>query len=105
MRPPCETTARHLIPIFRALIAKELIERYNFTQIEVAEKLGTTQAAVSQYIRSKRGYRGVNRFEGSMEMIRSVASRIAKGIAEGSMDSNDVTDSLCNLCRALRGEG
>ncbi|RLI37820.1 transcriptional regulator [Candidatus Bathyarchaeota archaeon] len=104
MRPPCETTARYLLPIFRALIAKELIERYNFTQVEVAEKLGTTQAAVSQYIQSKRGYGGINRFEESMEIIRSVTSRIARGIAEGSMDSEDVTTGLCNLCKALRGE-
>lgn len=104
MQPPCETTARHLLPIFRALIAKELIEKYNFTQVEVAERLGITQAAVSQYIQSKRGYRGINRFEESMEIIRSVTREVARGIAEGSMDSKDVTTGLCNLCKALRGE-
>jgi len=37
------------------MVAKELMETYSFSQNEVAEKLGITQAAVSHYINSKRG--------------------------------------------------
>ena len=59
----CEVVARYILPIFRSLIAKDLIEKYNFTQVEAAEKLGTTQAAISQYLHSKRGYKGLEQFE------------------------------------------
>ena len=39
----------------RSIITRELLEKYNFSQKEVAEVLGVTQPAVSQYKRSCRG--------------------------------------------------
>jgi hypothetical protein len=42
---PCESIGRRLLPLLRAYIAKELIEKYGLKQIEIAKKLGTTQAA------------------------------------------------------------
>lgn len=56
---PCESFGRYALPKFRLLVAKELIEKYGFTQTEAARKLGITQAAISQYLHSKRGYRGI----------------------------------------------
>ena len=58
----CESVARHILPVYRSFVAKELILKHNLTQIEAAKKLGTTQAAVSQYVNSKRGVKVVNRF-------------------------------------------
>jgi len=46
----CETISKYMLPLFRSLIAKELINNYKLTQLETAKKLGTTQAAISQYI-------------------------------------------------------
>lgn len=48
LKPFCEVM---LHPALRALIAKELAEHYNFTQAQIAAKLGVTQPAVSQYLR------------------------------------------------------
>jgi len=102
MYPPCETVGRYILPVFRSLVAKELIEKYNFTQLEAAEKLGTTQAAISQYIHSKRGYKGTAQFERTLPMIQVAASEIAKGIVTGKMNIDEVTLNFCKLCTSLQ---
>jgi len=105
MYPPCETIGRYVLPVFRSLVAKELIEKYDFTQVEAAEKLGTTQAAISQYVHTKRGYRGTTQFERIHPTIQAVTSEIAKGVATGKMNIDEVTLNFCKLCTSLREEG
>jgi len=100
--PQCEVVARYILPIFRSMVAKELIEKYNFTQVAAAEKLGTTQAAISQYIHSKRGYKGIEQFENILPEIQSVASETAKSIASGELSAEEVTSRFCKLCTKLR---
>ena len=104
MYPPCEIIARYILPIFRSMVAKELIYKYKFTQIATAEKLGTTQAAISQYIHSKRGYKGVEQFEDILPQIQSVASEIARRIATEDLEV-EAFSSFCSLCESLRKEG
>ena len=58
MDPQCEIIGKYVLPIFRSMLAKELVQKYKFSQTETAKKLGTTQAAVSQYLSSKRAYKG-----------------------------------------------
>lgn len=50
----CEQ-AVSLFPTIRAAIARKLIAEHNIPQAKVAEALGITQAAVSQYLKSVRG--------------------------------------------------
>ena len=52
---PSEVEARAMIPALRALIARKLIEAHNLPQQKVANMLGVTQAAVSNYLREVRG--------------------------------------------------
>ncbi|MGB6681259.1 MAG: transcriptional regulator [Candidatus Bathyarchaeia archaeon] len=101
MRPPCEEIVQEFLPTFRSLIAKELIEKYSFSQVEVAEKLGTTQAAVSQYLSSKRGQRNSSKIK-SMTKVKALASEVAKEMAENKLEAFDVTSSFCKLCLELR---
>ena len=103
--PPCELVARYLLPIFRSLVAKELVEKYDFTQMDAAEKLGTTQAAISQYIHSKRGYKGAELFEDIIPVIQDVAYETARDIATGKIDSDVVMLNFCKLCMSLREKG
>lgn len=105
MYPVCEVVARYVLPIFRSLVAKELIEKYNFTQLQVAEKLGTTQAAISQYVHSKRGYKGLDKFEDVLPTIQSAASEVARAIATGKINTDEIVSSFCKLCTSLREEG
>jgi len=105
MYPPCETVGRYLLPVFRSLVAKELIEKYNFTQVEVAEKLGTTQAAISQYLHSKRGFKGIAHLEEILPRIQAAASETAKSMATEKMNKDEVTLNFCKLCSLLQKEG
>jgi predicted transcriptional regulator len=98
---PCEAIARYILPIYRSVIAKDLIEKYKLTQVEAAKKIGTTQAAISQYIHSKRGYGGPSQFENAMPKIRKHAHKIAKRIAKENISSNEVMKVFCELCRDL----
>ncbi|MCW4020372.1 MAG: transcriptional regulator [Candidatus Bathyarchaeota archaeon] len=103
--PACEVIARYVLPVFRSLVAKELIEKYNFTQVAAAEKLGTTQAAISQYICSKRGYKGIEQFRDVLPEIQSTASETAKRIAIERMGKEEVMSGFCRLCMLLREKG
>ena len=105
MYPACEVVARYVLPVFRSLVARELIEKYEFTQVDAAEKLGTTQAAISQYIHSKRGYKGLEQFDAVIPRIQAAAGETAKGIATGEMNADEVMSHFCRLCTSLRQEG
>ena len=50
----CEETVL-LFPAIRAEITRKLINEYAMSQSKIAEILGITQAAVSQYMKSTRG--------------------------------------------------
>lgn len=102
--PLCEVIGRYFLPVFRSLVAKELIEKYKFTQTGAAEKLGTTQAAISQYIHSKRGSKAIEQFEGSLPKIQTIAIEIARDLATGKMSGNQVTPRFCKLCTSLQEE-
>lgn len=101
MRPPCETVVRFVLPAFRSLVAKELVEKYDFSQVDVAKKLGTTQAAISQYISSKRGRKQLKQLE-SLAPVKSVVSQVASGIASSQLETVDTIGIFCSLCEALR---
>ncbi len=101
MRPPCEEIVQQFLPAFRSLVAKELIERHNFSQVEVAKRLGTTQAAISQYLGSKRGFKDTTKLR-STSKVRMAASQVAKDLAENKLTDFDVIMTFCKLCIALR---
>ncbi len=101
MRHPCEVAARHLLPTFRSLIAKGLIEDYGFTQAAAAKKLGTTQAAISYYLSSKRGERYLRQFEAN-PLVMSKIREIVAGLEAGTFSPTDVSEKLCELCTSVR---
>jgi len=102
MRPPCELVVREIIPAFRTLVAKQLIKKHRFSQMEVAKRLGTTQAAISYYLDSKRGKKGIEPLE-SKPLVRSIASDVAERIANNKFSLIDATLEFCKLCKALKG--
>ena len=101
MRPPCELVVQHVLPAFRSLVARELVENYHLSQIAVADHLGTTQAAVSLYLDSKRGDKIMKQLV-TVPAIRKVAHEVAEGIATGKLASSDSMAKFCELCVALR---
>ncbi|MEM2906327.1 MAG: transcriptional regulator [Candidatus Bathyarchaeia archaeon] len=102
MKPPCEVVVRYVLPTVRALIAKELIERYGLNQAEAAGKLGTTQAAVSQYLSAKRGSSStpIER----LPPVRGAVDQIARGLVEENLPEEQLMKEVCDLCELLRAE-
>ena len=94
----CETIGKYVLPVFRSLVAKELVNTYHLTQVEAAQKLRTTQAAVSQYINSKRAIKGTEQFGDILPRIQVIAKKTAKRLAEREINWDEVTLDFCKLC-------
>ncbi|MFB6207954.1 MAG: transcriptional regulator [Candidatus Nanohaloarchaea archaeon] len=54
MRFEVEVISEELLPAVRSVMARKLKSNYGFKQAEIAEKLGVTQPAVSQYLNKSR---------------------------------------------------
>lgn len=101
MRPPCETIVKDIFPAFRALVARNLIKRYNFTQVEAAKKLGITQPAVSYYLSSKRGRKKLRALEAIL-FIKDAVNKITQDIVENKIDFTDLTGAMCYICKVIK---
>ncbi len=100
MLSKCEVIGKYILPVFRALVAKELLEKHGFTQIKTAAILGTTQAAISQYVNSKRAYKGIKELEEFMPRIENMAKSTANRVAKNELKPEDITLDLCTICSA-----
>ncbi|MEM2108629.1 MAG: Fis family transcriptional regulator [Candidatus Bathyarchaeia archaeon] len=98
----CENVARQILPLYRAYVAKELVEKYGYTQVSAAKKLGTTQPAVSQYLSSKRGRQKIARYDEILPLVQRAAEKVAQRMAKADMSIEEFNDSFCDLCRELQ---
>ncbi len=55
LKHPQEIEAVYIIPAIRKCLTLELLNKHKLTQKEIAELMGITEAAVSQYKKEKRG--------------------------------------------------
>jgi len=104
MSTSCEKVSRYILPIYRSIVARELIEKHDYTQVSAAKKIGTTQAAISQYVTSKRGNRSITNFDEIAPLVRKAAAQIAERIAKEDMSPEEFSESFCQLCTQLRKE-
>jgi predicted transcriptional regulator len=104
MRPPCEYVVQYVLPAFRSLVTRELIEKHGFSQVATAKKLGTTQASVRHYIHHKRGKKSIIELE-SIPKVQSTASNLAHDIATEKTSGSDITLRFCSLCDTLGKRG
>jgi len=103
LRPPCEIVVRSVLPAFRSLVARRLIEDFHFSQVSAAKKLGTTQASVSNYLYSKRGNKLLKQLENAPK-VQKIVNELAQGIADDRISPFDAMLKFCTLCDALRSE-
>ncbi len=104
MSARCESIGKYVLPVFRSLVAKELIMTYNLTQVEVAKKLKTTQAAVSQYVNSKRAIKGTKQFNDIVPKIQMEAKETARRLSKEETTWDEVTLDFCRLCSSFYAE-
>jgi hypothetical protein len=99
MMMPCESVVKLFIPAIRAGVTKELYKTYNFNQVEIAKKLGITQAAVSKYIAGKYS-KEIKSLEENKE-IHKYTKKMANSIAS---KEGGVIESTCYACKGYSGE-
>jgi len=98
MNPQCEIIGKYALPIFRSMLAKELVQKYKLSQTEAAKKLGTTQAAVSQYLSAKRAYKGMEHIAQYLPKIQAMANQTAKQLVNQEITIEDITPNFCSVC-------
>jgi hypothetical protein len=100
MKPFCETIVQAILPAIRAMVAKELMEKYKLTQQETAGRLGISQAAISQYRRDIRGFKVkfLQKDKDVLNQIENFSSRIAKD----NLNFSELHEELCTLCKMIR---
>lgn len=102
MMIPCEVVVWYVLPMIRKELAAELVHEHSMSQSEVARRFGLTEAAISQYIRKKRGDCSEIELSPSypvfMKHVKQSAARIAD---EETVFENEV----CRLCNIVRTSG
>ncbi len=92
---PQEIEVWYVIPAVRRELAKILIKDFKIMQKETANLLGVTEAAVSQYLSSKRAQE-IKFTQKELEHIKKTASEIIK-------DKKNVIKHMCRLISIIRG--
>jgi len=88
---PQEIEIWFVLPAIRRELAKSLIN-YGLTQKQIAEKLGITDAAVSQYLNSKRA----KEIEFDQELNKKI-KEAAKRIIDSKYNLIEEIQAICNL--------
>lgn len=96
MKVPCNVVHWYLVPAISSELAYQL-GRLKVSQAKVAEILGLTPAAVSQYMKSKRGRKIELVGEGKKEVCS-----LAKKISRGRLEQDELLQAVCKLCVSVR---
>lgn len=97
----CENVSRRLLPAFRALMARKLVERYGLKQREAASLLGVSQPSINHYLTMKRGR--LESMRGVEELDR-VTDELAEKAARGLLGREELGREFCMVCRRFRWE-
>jgi hypothetical protein len=97
MKLPCEEALWYVLPQIRADLARELIKN-DLSQKEVAELLGLTPSAVSQYAHKKRAGK-FKTTAGYKEYIK----KVAKDLKE-TKNKEEVSKLICKCCTETRSK-
>ncbi|MDG6256990.1 MAG: transcriptional regulator [Methanomicrobiaceae archaeon] len=89
----CEVIARQYIPSVRAELVYRLVKKRGVPQSRVAEWMGLTRAAVSQYLNKKRGS-GLGALSDDLDTMLELW---AEGVISG-----DGGITICDVCQCVR---
>ena len=100
MQSFCEKASRSVLPAIRSIISRELMNIYGLKQRQVAELLGITQPAVSQYIRESRGSKVslMEKYESLMDKIDDLSS----DLVSGNLKPKEFQQRMCDICGYIK---
>lgn len=96
--------AEEILPTLRAHVAAQLVSKYGFSKKDAAASLGVTPAAVTQYLKGRRGSRLRGVFEGDVLLVvEELTRRIAGGLERSAVELNllDVAKQIISLSRGV----
>lgn len=103
MKPPCLIVVSQILPAMRAIISREMVERYRLGPGEIAAKMGVTPAAVTQYLKGVRGSDSLNMVSKSRR-ARKILLELTYELAKEEIDMVIVLRKLCDACNCVRSE-
>lgn len=98
MKFTCEEISKEFLPTARAILVKDLVERHNLNQVEVADRLGITQPAVSQYLKLLRGTSRTKALLKKGDFMKSLM-KLSDDIAARKVRGIQITEMYCKLCK------
>lgn len=98
---PCEVAIKHFIPAVRASAAREL-SKMHLTQVDIASKLGITQAAVSKYLTEKYSDK-IKNLE-KEKVIKAISKKVVGSIVKNEVASIKFSEDLCRCCKSFVGK-
>lgn len=102
MSAPCEVAVKCVLPVVRAMVAKELMIKHKLKQTEVAGILRVSQPAISLYRRRLRG-KAIN-LENDKDVQKQVTN-VAQALAENKLSRRDLIPKYCEICKTIRAKG
>ena len=99
MKPLCEVVSQDVLPAIREIVAKIMIEEYGFSQKIAAERMGTTQPAISQYMSKLRGQK--SRIFKDYPKVMDSINELAEGISKGEITPDQITLRFCEICKIM----
>jgi len=103
MKPPCMIIVVNVLPVIRALVAKRLMEKYNFKLVDVAKKMNVTPSAITQYMKGCRGGKILKEIEKS-KILEETVTAITEELSKEETDMEKVLGKVCEACKTLRRE-
>ena len=101
MKIPCELIVWYVLPSIRRELARELVDKHHLSQAEVARRFGVTDAAISQYLKAKRGtskeIENSGKYEDFKKEVEAAANRM--------MNGSDIVTETCRICEMVKKSG
>ncbi len=102
MKIPCEVVVWYILPIIRREVARELVNEHGLTQAQVARKFGVTDAAISQYLKKKRGVKADFEKSKAYSAFLDEISKTADNLAN---EKSLFEAEMCRLCGVVKRIG
>lgn len=103
MKPPCEITVNKILPAIRSILVEDLAERHELSQTEMADKLGVTQPAVSQYLGSARSKEEFKKSVLQSEIYPQI-QELSDKIASETVQRPQIIKEFCEFCNSVSRE-
>lgn len=102
MKIPCELVVWYVLPTIRREVAKELVKTHNLSQAEVARRFGVTDAAISQYLKKKRGENQLIDESPQYDIFEKEIKVSAELIAT---NKSEFATEMCRICTVVKRTG